>query len=222
MISVEVGPQHDEYKIHREVLVYHSEYFRAALQGCWTENKERKVIIEDLEPAAFNIFVDWLYTRRIPSTVVAWGGSQEDGDNFSYSCRVSLLFFQTYVLADRLGAQELLNAVNNWIVGYQANSSPWYDTVIYAFDNIPAARRILSMLVESHCRYSEEDDDALHDGDHSLHTQLPNDFLFRVMKRYRQICEDRDWDREMNLCDYHEHVSEEERQKCKRKAEEDE
>lgn len=222
MISIEIGPRNDEYKIHREVLTYHSDYFRKALQECWTEGEERKVVIKDLEPMAFNVFVDWLYTGKLPSTFEAWATSETEEDDNTYGRRVDLLFFQTYVVADRLGAQDFLIAVNNWIVSYHMNWAPWYETVIFAFDNIPAERRILTMLVDSHCRYSEEADDVTFDGKQGLRTQLPHEFLFRVMKRYRQTCEDRDWDGDMVQCDYHEHTSDKERAECKRKAEEDE
>jgi hypothetical protein len=48
MVIVEIGPEHTTYRIQKALLMYHSDYFRKALQKCWKEGEERKVVIEDL------------------------------------------------------------------------------------------------------------------------------------------------------------------------------
>jgi hypothetical protein len=222
MITIEIGPLHTTYRVHRKILLYHSEYFRKALQGCWKEGEEGKVIIEDLKPLAFDVFVNWLYTGKIPSTYEAWAAQEAKEEAGSYIRRVDVLILQAYVVADRLVATKLLNAISNFFVDANVDSTPYYEIVIYAFKNIPAGRRVLALLIDTHCRYSEESDDVQLNSDLSVESQLPHDFLLRVMKRYRQTCKDRDWDRDIIACDYHEHTSEDKKAECKRKAEEEE
>jgi hypothetical protein len=52
--------------------MYHSDYFRKALQKCWKESDERNIVIDDLESALFSVFVDWLYTGQIPLITTDW------------------------------------------------------------------------------------------------------------------------------------------------------
>ena len=58
-----------KYYLHKSLLVFHSEYFRKALQGSWKEAKEGIVRIDDIEPAecTFKIFTlqsrAWLTNR---------------------------------------------------------------------------------------------------------------------------------------------------------------
>jgi hypothetical protein len=66
MVTVKVGPDHETYRIHKALLVHHSDYFRSALRQCWKEGDEWTVVLAELEPLAFDVFVDWLYTNRIP------------------------------------------------------------------------------------------------------------------------------------------------------------
>jgi hypothetical protein len=127
---------------------------------------------------------------------------------------------KTYILADRLGAHELLIAVSNQNVEISIDGACWYDTVIFTFKNIPSERRIVKLLVDTHCRYSEDCLVRKMAGEEKLQSQLPHEFLLRVMMRYRHMCKDRDWEQELRACDYQEHSSEEERGKCWLKQEE--
>ena len=219
MVNIEIN--HATYRVHEALLVHHSDYFRKALQQYWKEGEERKVVMNDLEPEAFDVFIDWLYTQKLPQKLEDWLPRDTDEDACSYDCRLDLLHLQVYVIADRLGTPELLHAINNAIVDEGITGVPYYKSIIYAFDNIPSGRWILKWLVDSYCANSEEADDAAFQGGDTLHSQLPHDFLLQAMRRYRQKCEDREWDEDLVACDYHEHASEEERKECKKKAEEE-
>jgi len=217
MIDIEIN--HATYRVHEALLLHHSDYFRKALQQCWKEGEERKVVLNDLEPKAFDVFVDWLYTQKLPEKREDWLPLKTNEELPSYLPSVDVLRLKVYVIADRLGARDLLHAINNKFVDDEIESAPYYNSIIYAFDNIPSGRRILNLLVDSHCANSEEADDAEFQGGQELHSQLPHDFLLQVMHRYRQKCEDREWDEDLVACDYHEHASGEERKECKKKAE---
>jgi hypothetical protein len=72
---------------------------------------------------------------------------------------------QTYMLADRLGTQQFLNAVNNDFADSECVGAPWYEVVIFAFSNIPLGRRILKLLVETHYMHSTTYHDTIYEHD---------------------------------------------------------
>jgi hypothetical protein len=209
------------YRIHKALLEHYSDYFRNALRQCWKDGDERQVVLDDLEPEAFDVFVDWLYTKKIPETDKQWLEREADQEYWCYRGRVNLLRLKVYVVADRLGIQELLQRINNNFVDVNIYVPPRYEEVIYAFSNIPAGRRILEKMVDSYCTCSSPSDDDLGTGQKELRNKLPFDFLLQISRRYQQRESDRNWrddpDDELCACDYHEHASDEEREQCKGK-----
>jgi hypothetical protein len=166
------------------------------------------MVIDDLEFAPFNVFVDWLYTGKIPRSPKEWllqfeviSGSalnmDDDQDESGSLC------LETYVVADRLGVQELLKAINKRFVDSQAECSPWYGSVIYALKNIPAERLILKFVMGAHCAYARNQDEVDLREENALETQLPSGFLLPVMKRYRHMLGKQP--ELLRPCDYYEH-----------------
>lgn len=51
IVTLKVGPELKKFRVHKALLLKHSEYFRKALRGSWTEAKEGVVKIDDIEPA---------------------------------------------------------------------------------------------------------------------------------------------------------------------------
>jgi hypothetical protein len=50
-VTIEIGPDHEKYYIHRALLVRHSEYFAKALRGSWKEAQEGIVKLEEVGTA---------------------------------------------------------------------------------------------------------------------------------------------------------------------------
>ena len=69
--TVEVGATKTKFVVHESLLVYHSEFFRAALKGRFAEAETKTVTLEDEDEAVFELFVFWLYHKRyaIPSYI---------------------------------------------------------------------------------------------------------------------------------------------------------
>jgi hypothetical protein len=197
--------------------VRHSDYFRTALHENWKEGQERLVVLDDVEPATFDIFVNWLYTKKLPEKEVQWIDADDEKDSYHYNCQINLFRLKVYVVADRLGAQEFLAMVNNDYMDSNIDRTPWYENVIYAFSNIPSGRRILRFLVATHCALSCPDGDDSMEGEEELRSKLPREFLLQVMMRYQVINTEENWNDALRACDYHEHASEEEREKCSQK-----
>ena len=89
---------------------------------------------------------------------------------------------------------------------------PSYDGIIYGFANLPKDHPMLDFLVELQCRGFSKDMD--NETEIERRAQLPNEFLIRVMLRYSSF-KDEGWPvSKMDPCDYHWHVSEEDRENC--------
>ncbi|KAF1830870.1 hypothetical protein BDW02DRAFT_633298 [Decorospora gaudefroyi] len=194
---VEVSAAKKKYHIHRSLLVEHSEYFKKALNGPWTETREGSVTLEDVDCNTFDIFVDWMYAQRLPKTEEAWyavDDVQQDGP------------LTALVLANRIIAPPL---------------TAHYEFVIYAFANLFSERPILALLVELQYRRFCETHDTKENGEMARRHRLPHDFLLRIMLRLGQANRDGDAEADLNPCDYHGHASEEAKKQCQANTDED-
>ena len=121
-------------------------------------------------------------------------------------------------LGDRIFAQQFQKAVQQATVKEFAiqEAIPFYNTIIYAFANLPLESLILALLVDAHCAQSAEGADSVDNGELGRRDELSHAFLVRVMLRYGSIV-DGSVKKELSSCDYHEHGSEEEKEHCQEK-----
>jgi hypothetical protein len=57
-----VGPEGTEYRVHKALLIEHSEYFEKALKGSWKEAEEGVVKLEDVEHGVCKWSWKWFLT----------------------------------------------------------------------------------------------------------------------------------------------------------------
>lgn len=72
-----------------------SEFFRAALNGPWTESQTRQVELSEENPAVFGLFVHWLYSGKVAVNT----DERKAAD----------LLFEAYKLGDKLRALRFMN-----------------------------------------------------------------------------------------------------------------
>ncbi|TIA44181.1 hypothetical protein D6C79_06523 [Aureobasidium pullulans] len=65
IITVRVGPDKQEFYIHKGVLCSNSNYFAKALSGQFQEAKTNTVELDDVHVLLFKVFVAWLYTGKL-------------------------------------------------------------------------------------------------------------------------------------------------------------
>lgn len=67
MVDIFVGRQKRHWALHRNLLAYHSKYFSTELNGdaAKTNTKSGQIELPDVEPAAFELLVKWLYQGKI-------------------------------------------------------------------------------------------------------------------------------------------------------------
>lgn len=127
-------------------------------------------------------------------------------------------------LCERTEVPGLRRAVQNQYIDPMTNPTDQfyahdsYKLIIYAFKNLHPDNPLLTFLVDVHCQTyktrSEEGDEL----EAELRNQLPRDFLMRCMLRYgnRDITWHDESGRKIDYCSYHQHVSEEEKERCPR------
>ncbi|KAF9693671.1 hypothetical protein EKO04_008458 [Ascochyta lentis] len=213
VVIVEVGPAHKKYYLHKALVVFHSEYFRKALQGSWKEAKEGIVRLEDVESNAFNVFVHWLYNQQIPEEFDYTAWTSIFGDDVMLYQDQFQLQIQAYALGDRLLAPVFRRALNDVIVSNQImqylSASKRLPIYQWAFANISEDRPLLQFLVNKFCSgWLEQKDD-----DNIGLNNLPQAFTARVLRRYSQLVVMSETEQEKTYC-YSEHSSKEEQKSC--------
>lgn len=210
-VTVVVGPERRKYVIHKTFLTHYSEYFNNALNGSWEEAEDRAITLHDIEPGIFNVFVDWLYSQNLPATDEDWSVVTE-----TKPLR-DLNMVKVCVFGDRFMVPKLLQDANNHYIDARIwhKRPPRYNTVIYAFNNLRTDIRLLKFLVDTHCAFWERDHDDLDEAEKAQQSQLPNDFLVRVMYRYSELKDTEENGKILDHCSYHEHASHEEREGCR-------
>jgi hypothetical protein len=98
-IKVGTGSDQQSFHVHRELLSFYSQYFRAAFNGDFAEAESGVVELETEDPAVFASFVAWLYTRKIRT-------DQIDTKN---STEYFLSIVKLWIFADRRQIPLLMN-----------------------------------------------------------------------------------------------------------------
>jgi hypothetical protein len=192
--------------------VHYSDYFNKALSGTWKEAKEGVVSLDDIEPAVFNLFVEWLYTQQVPSSYSDF--CLIGGGKIKF---LKLWEIELYVFADRFAVSALRTAMNRQIVK-EANPAKrllWHFAhVIYAFDNLPPTDPLLDFLVDQYF--------IGWDGQMTSTDALPQDFLQRFFRRVGDVRKKSSgWASsvfEIDACSYHEHATDADKTSCSHRS----
>jgi hypothetical protein len=177
---VKVGSEAKEYRLHKVLLTYYSEFFRGALASPSTFKEADHGIVElaDVEPATFNIFVDMMYSGTIAS-IDKWNDRYPSSDKYLWSKIVP-----AYIFTDKYLVAKMENLVMDQAVQCHHTTLPWYTNITLAFSNLPENSPFQQLLVDIQCQDMQvmrqyETQESI---DH-----LPHAFLYRVMLRQQEI-----------------------------------
>ncbi|KAF2441470.1 hypothetical protein P171DRAFT_446355 [Karstenula rhodostoma CBS 690.94] len=176
-VTVKIGPELKDYQVHKPLIMHHSEFFRAAFASeNFKEGVSGEVTLEDVNPAVFEAFIDWLYTQKLLD-FREWD---------KYGGEHSLIYngmhvTQLYVLANRIIAPELTKTTLELAVDYFNSDYVSVETIIFAYANLPEEDIYLQLLVDEFYTFfrkiSKED---VNDEDELL----PTKFLRGVINKY--------------------------------------
>jgi hypothetical protein len=211
------------------LITHHSEYFRNALKESWKEAEENTITIKDIEPAIFDIFVQWLYTQTLPtyseiSLLLKKHPTDEHDDDRSVT-----ILTKAAVFGDRFLVPRFCEVANNAIVNFiLTKNGPrplnFLYASKYAIENLPEDDILIEFFVDIHCQYMDHKDNDLDPLTTGWFKQnMPREFLVRLISRYcwvwRQIpTQHPDYS---NRCDYHKHASGKKRKECSQKQTEE-
>jgi hypothetical protein len=71
------GVESQTFKIHKEILCYHSPFFATAFNSSFLEGKTQVMALDDVDGTAFGLLVAWLYTKTISNQDLAIEGQTE-------------------------------------------------------------------------------------------------------------------------------------------------
>lgn len=87
VVEVVVGEDAVVWYLHETLLIASSEFFKAAIKHSFKEGTERRIVLAEDGNAAFQLFVQYLYTQAFQSSSLQ-------------------PLIEAYVLGDKLGASE--------------------------------------------------------------------------------------------------------------------
>jgi hypothetical protein len=159
--------------VHRGLLKFYSGYFQAALDGGFAEAQSRVIKLETEEPAVFEEFVLWLYTKtpRAESTT-------RDNCLQHYESTTKL-----WIFADRRDIPLLMNEMidsfqQSVLVGWTTNMMP-NNVINNIYENITEDCELRRMFTNMYwCMGSSAPADAIAKNPEDFH----DDFLFDLVK----------------------------------------
>jgi len=180
-----------------------------------------------VEPAVFNVFVEWLYTQKLPVDWPGWKYVIGDTEDKSWSITETML--KVYVFADRFMVPTMRTHANRAIIAHSDSQRssyplPYCLDIAFAFEHLAPTDPILDFFVDLYCAYWDWEDADTYGHDKLWFTELPKEFLIRYMVKMGRMRERGDLmdDREMllNHCSYHGHTCDEELKSCPQKKSE--
>ncbi|THW56372.1 hypothetical protein D6D20_08756 [Aureobasidium pullulans] len=150
IVTVVVGSKKKSYSLHKGLLCFYSDYFRAAFNGSFKEATDGKIELMEVEPEVFDIFQVWLYSRRL----------QTSEDSFpSYTTLAQL-----WVFGDKHQIPLLQNEVMDGIFAKEAKLVFHTKLVNLAYEQTPVGsplRKAVIEIVGHRMRLQENDGGAL-------------------------------------------------------------
>jgi hypothetical protein len=230
--TVLVGPKHARFVVHEELLVHHSESFRAALIGNFKEAKDKVVKLEEEDVDIFEIYVHWMYHGRFPASsegdalgLVALFANRGDEDVQTREQGSNIALVQLYIFADKYIAKSFQRTVLDAFYDCVKDDVylPSTFAIRLAFEHLNNEDPLCRLLMDS---YATGFDAQASWSEYFVKEdcQFTHQFLIGVLQRLslkidNLECFASDCSDEYGYCDYHEHKSEEERKACKEERE---
>jgi hypothetical protein len=207
IVAISIGPEKKLFRVHKDLICHHSEYFRTAYNGQWKES-ESGVALEDVETEVFKIFLHWLYAQDLPDTLRDLSLISGVGDG--QLSQLSLI--QACVFGDRFLAPRFKQHAHNMYVDLNPNELPYYNNIKYAFQHLNEGDPLLTFFVDLQCIFwspTFDSDDEVND-----RALLPVEFLVRVMLRFQELKKSPVAEADVDYCFHHVHGSNKERTAC--------
>lgn len=216
--TVLVRESQERFVVHEHPLTHYSDYFRAALTAGFKESKNKEVALTDTEPMIFEFFVHWLYYQRFPDPregddagqLHSWGHALADNGDIT-----TMNLMELYVWGDqRIVPEFQTDALDALYFHLRMDhvDTPNSIHIQYAFEWLRPTDPLCRCLIDIHLYYNHEREDGMSPYDPDKLDDYPPAFLLALACRVTQV---RDiYVFRLDICDYHEHNTEEEKTAC--------
>lgn len=221
--TVVVGKGEKRFVIQQNLLIHYSKYFQAVLNKQSAKSKDKTITLGEEDPATFEFFIHWLYYQRFPDKknndtdelVDAWSRDVSDSDNDKGDTK-SCNLINLHVFGTKYDIPQLKkDTLDEYFYHFQKDdtSLPPIDAIRTAFDNLEAKAPLCQLLIDIQCCCKQHENWT-----EETSQWYPTAFLLGTLRRYAAIVQEgkqkRWW--KLDLCDYHNHVTEEECLNCKK------
>ncbi|TIA72821.1 hypothetical protein D6C76_06817 [Aureobasidium pullulans] len=176
IVTVVVGSKKKSYSLHKDLLCFYSDYFRAAFNGSFKEATDGKIELMEVEPEVFDIFQVWLYLRRLqtPENV--------------FTCFMRLA--QLWVFGGKHQVPLLQNEVMDDIFAKRAQLKAFHPALVkLAYEQTPVGSPLRKAVIEVtgyNMNLQEGDGSALHMSNQSNWSVESLMDLVRVLDKIRK------------------------------------
>lgn len=168
----------EEYAVHKSYMVKSSDFMKAALSRDWKETRDHHVTIPDHEPAAFEGYINWVYSDKITFKVEGCADCQSLSRATTCLQAHSLALAKMWILGDYLDDKHFCNAVNDLLKSAGLRGACYLptETVQHVWQNAPSEGPLRDLLLEIW-----KFDLQLVSRESLLKIGLPNDFLVELL-----------------------------------------
>ena len=147
-MTVGVTDKIRSWVLPKNLIIHHSTFFAAALNGSFLESSLNSIKLIEDDPAVFELFVQWLYLGKIDT---------EPEELEAY--------LMAWVLGDKLGCSKFKDYVIIRIIEYHNNNYLNASSVEYAYNNTPSTSELrqwalMQLWYESHIGQLENGPDS--------------------------------------------------------------
>lgn len=201
IVAVSVGENRRVFKVHKDILVEDSKYFRATFQGHFSEADSKEVHLPDIELETFQTYVHWMYTGEV---IVVDRVDDKSGTAKESYGRI----IQLYIAADRLENARLRNdTMTKLLERTRDGTLPAVEAIRAAYQNTIEGSTLRRYVVDArHAQSAERSTMWLK----SHREELPLDFIVdyaNALALYKGTTQVPDA-RLQPKCWYHEHNGE--------------
>ncbi|KAI4634342.1 hypothetical protein J4E83_001660 [Alternaria metachromatica] len=158
-VTVIVGKEPDQqrFSVHEGIMCARSEFFQRAMNGNWTESKERIIRLPEDDPEIFNIYINFLYTGNVVTNAI------EEPKTATHIVGEMHVLGRLYVIGEKLQDKATKNsAIKSLLeVAYEKDAngkiySPSIDTITYVYRGTCAGSLGRRLLVDLWVKISPE------------------------------------------------------------------
>jgi BTB/POZ domain len=157
-ITVYVGPERREFKLHKLLVCTKSPYFDKCFNGNFAEAKTAECRFPEDDSSAFEIFMNYLYTGQVP----------KDCSGITASERTDTALVSFYLLADKLllpneAKTSTINSLISWCKDQNSIIGPVAGQLVLnsTAEHCPLRRLVVDMVCWNHLLANQVPDDSL-------------------------------------------------------------